>query len=71
MKLYYDKETDSLYIELSSRPSTDSQEIADGVIVDFDSQGSIVGIDLQHAAEKLDLDSLETESLPTTRLRIG
>jgi uncharacterized protein YuzE len=71
MKLHYDTETDSLYIELNSKPSTDSREIADGLVVDFDTEGNVVGIDVEHASTKLDLASLEAESLPATRVRIG
>ncbi len=69
MKLHYYPETNSLYIELNDRPSVDSREIADGLVVDFDEAGSIVGIDVDHASEKLDLTTLETVALPllTTR----
>ena len=71
MKLHYYADTDSLYIELNARPSADSREIADGLVVDFDAEGNIVGIDVNQASKKLDLASLEAESLPATRVRIG
>ena len=64
MKLHYYPETDSLYIDLNARPSVDSREIADGLVVDFDAEGRVVGIDIQHASQSLDLKTLETESLP-------
>lgn len=64
MKLHYDQETDSLYIDLNSRPSADSREIQDGVVIDLDAKGKIVGIDIQHASELMDLATLETDSLP-------
>ncbi len=64
MKLHYDRETDSLYIDLNARPSVDSREIQDGLVIDFDDKGRIVGIDIQHASQTLDLATLETESLP-------
>jgi uncharacterized protein YuzE len=67
MKLHYDRETGSLYIDLNARPSVDSREIQDGVVVDFDAKGQMVGIDIQHASEVMDLSTLETESLPATR----
>jgi uncharacterized protein YuzE len=66
MKLQYDRETDSLYIDLNARPSVDSREVQDGVVLDFDAEGQIVGIDIQHASEILDLATLETESLPVS-----
>ena len=67
MKLHYDRETDSLYIDLNARPSVDSREIQDGVVADFDAKGQIVGIDIQHASEVMDLSTIETESLPAAR----
>ena len=69
MKLNYDQETDSLYIDLNSRPSADSREIQDGVVIDVDAKGKIVGIDIQHASEVLDLATLEADSLPLVALR--
>jgi uncharacterized protein YuzE len=64
MKLHYDRETDSLYIDLNARPSVDSREIQEGLVIDFDAKGQVVGIDIQHASQLLDLATLETESLP-------
>jgi uncharacterized protein YuzE len=64
MKLYYYQETDSLYIELCDKTSSESREISDGVVVDFDAKGNIVGIDVDHASQKLDLTNLETIELP-------
>ncbi|MGA2630660.1 MAG: DUF2283 domain-containing protein [Terriglobia bacterium] len=70
MKLHYYPETDSLYIDLNSRPSAESREIGNGLVIDFDAEGNIVGIDIDHASKKLDLQTLETVSVPalTTRL---
>ena len=64
MKLHYYPETDSLYIELSGNTSSDSREVVDGVVVDLDADGSVVGIDIDQASKKLDLDTIETVSLP-------
>ena len=71
MKLHYDRETDSLYIDLNARPSVDSREIQDGLVIDLDDKGQIVGIDIQHASEVLDLATLETEALPATNLKLS
>ena len=64
MKLHYDPETDSLYIDLNARPSIHSQEVADGVVLDVDAEGQPVGIDIQHASRTLDLATLGPRSLP-------
>jgi len=71
MKLLYDRETDSLYIDLNARPSVDSREIQDGLVIDLDAHGQIVGIDIRHASQVLDLETLETESLPTASLKLS
>ncbi|WP_299437738.1 DUF2283 domain-containing protein [uncultured Rhodospira sp.] len=64
MKLNYDPETDSLYIHLAERPSVDSEEVSDGVVLDFDADGAVVGIDVQHARSRADLDRLLVNRLP-------
>ncbi len=69
MKLNYDRETDSLYIDLNARPSVDSREVQDGIVIDLDDKGRIVGIDIQHASQILDLATLETDSLPTASVK--
>jgi uncharacterized protein YuzE len=71
MKLSYHPETDSLYIDLSARHSVDSREVADGIVVDMDETGGIVGIDIQHASERLDLRTLEIESLPAAAVKLA
>ncbi|HUK51720.1 MAG TPA: DUF2283 domain-containing protein [Candidatus Binatia bacterium] len=71
MKLHYYPETDSLYIELSPEPSTDSREISESLVVDFDARGRVVGLDIQHASETMDLKTLEAESLPAVKTRIA
>ncbi len=67
MKFQYYQDTDSLYIELSGKPSVDSDEVAPGVVLDFDAEGHVVGIDIDHASEIVDLSKLEAESLPVTK----
>jgi len=64
MKLHYYPETDSLYIELNPNSSADSRIVAEGVVADFDEAGNIVGIDIDHASQKLDLKTVEAVSLP-------
>jgi uncharacterized protein YuzE len=64
MKLFYDPETDSLYIDLSEKTSVDSEEVAPGIVMDFDENGMAVGLDIEHASKILDLTKLETHALP-------
>ena len=64
LKLHYYPETDSLYIELKSVPGAETREIAEGLVVDFDAKGDVVGLDIDHASRKLDLSKIETIALP-------
>ncbi len=64
MKLHYYPETDTLYIDLADRPGSDSQEIAPGVVLDFDQEGNLVGIDIDRASTIVNLTRLEAEALP-------
>jgi len=69
MKLNYDPTTDSLYIHLSDLPSVDSDEVAEGIVLDFDKNGVLVGIDVQHASEKTDVRSVALSHLPLVKLQ--
>jgi uncharacterized protein YuzE len=64
MKLHYYPETDSLYIELKPEPGAATCEITDGLNVDLNAQGEVVGLDIDQASTKLDLTTLETQGLP-------
>lgn len=64
MKLNYHPETDSLYIDLSEKPSAESREISEGVVLDYDAQGNLVGIDIDNASRKVELKSLVLSRLP-------
>ncbi len=64
MKLNYYPETDSLYIDLSSRTSVRRVEVSEGVVLDYDTEGNLVGIDIDEASRKLDLRELATSHMP-------
>ena len=64
MKLNYYPETDSLYIDLSERASVESREISEGVVLDYDADGNLVGIDIDNAAAKVDIHKLTVSKLP-------
>ena len=66
MKVNYYPETDSLYIDLSERPSAESREISPGVVLDYDDSGTLVGIDIDNASTKVELGTLVISKLPAT-----
>ena len=55
MKLNYHADTDSLYIELCDRPS---------VVLDYDAEGRLVGIDVDNAGNKIELQKILLSKLP-------
>lgn len=71
MRFHYYSETDSLYIDLIDRPGQESREVASGVVIDFDAEGRIVGIDIDHASRVVDLQTLKAEELPLGKLAVG
>lgn len=64
MTLNYYPETDSLYIDLSERQSVESREISEGVVLDYDANGNLVGIDIDNASTKVQLKELILGKLP-------
>lgn len=66
MRLNYDPENDSLYIDLSERPSVETREISEGILLDYDANGDLVGIDIDNASAKVQLKDLILSKLPST-----
>jgi len=64
MKVNYYPETDSLYIDLSEKTSVESKEISEGVVLDYDAEGKLVGIDIDNASKKVQLNELTLSRLP-------
>ena len=67
MKIAYYPETDSLYIDLSAKVSAESKEVSPGVVIDYTSNGDIVGIDIDNASTKLDLRELVLNRIPVDK----
>ena len=65
MKLNYYPETDSLYIDLSEKPSVESKEISEGIVLDYDEAGNLVGIDIDNASKKVQLKELTLTRIPS------
>lgn len=70
MKFHYYADTDTLYIDLSEKESADSLEVAPGVVLDFDAEGTLVGIDIDRASALIDLSRLEADGLPLGRIML-
>jgi uncharacterized protein YuzE len=67
MKLKIDHEADALYLTLDETAAVESQEVAPGIIVDYNDQNQVVGIEMLHLskrAPKLDLTRFLLETVP-------
>jgi uncharacterized protein YuzE len=53
MKATYDAEADALYMRFSETPVVESEEVSNGVVLDFDAEGRIVAIELLDASKHL------------------
>ena len=71
MKLHYYPETDSLYVELKAGPGAETREVSDGMNVDLDVNGSVLGFDIDHASRRFDLSTLETKPPPVWPTKVG
>jgi len=54
MRVRVDREADAVYVNLTDRTITESQEVADGIVVDYDAQGCIVGVEILDASKGTD-----------------
>jgi len=68
MKIQYFPEDDVMYIDLSDKPSVESEEIVPGIVVDFDEEGNPVGIEISNASKSIRFDLLEISNLPLSNL---
>ena len=66
----YFPDTNMLYIRLNDAPSAESEEIAPGVVLDFDEENHIVGVEIEDASERIDMSRLELKALPLASLLI-
>ena len=63
MRIHYDPKADSLYIGLSSNINVESEEVAPGVVLDFNVNNGVVGIEIDNASKVVDLNRLEADFL--------
>ena len=66
MKIEYDKEVDALYIRIQETKVSHTREIEEGINLDFDEEGKVIGLEIIGATEKYslkDIFNLSTENL--------
>ena len=69
MEIQYDRTGDMLYIGLRSRPSVESEEVVPGIVLDYDKDNGVVGIEITDSSKLADLTRLEVQGLATALLK--
>lgn len=64
----YHHESDMLYIRLRPGTSSESEEVAPGMVLDYNSHNQVIGIEIEDASQKMDLTHLEVTALPLVNL---
>lgn len=69
MKIEYDKEVDALYIRIKEKKVTHTKEIEEGINLDIDEDGKVIGLEIIGATERYSLEdifNISTENLILT-----
>lgn len=64
----YYPETDMLYIKLAEGISVESEEVAPGIVLDYDENNRVIGVEIEDAGKFIDLSRLELRALPVVNL---
>lgn len=64
----YYPDTDMLYLKLAAKVSTESEEVAPGIVLDYDEHNHVIGIEIENASTVVDLSRLEVSALPISDL---
>ena len=71
VKIEYSKQVDALYIHLREVPVAESRDVEEGITLDFDAKGHLVGLEVLDASERMGLSNLvnvSIENLPLDRV---
>jgi uncharacterized protein YuzE len=67
MKIEYSKEADAIYVYFKEAFVAKSKEIEDGVVIDFDEKGQLIGIEVLDVSQRFslsDIVNVNIENLP-------
>ena len=67
MKIEYSKAADAIYVYFKEETVASSKEIEDGVVIDFDARGQLIGIEVLDVSQRFslsDIVNVNIENLP-------
>ena len=59
MKVYYDQKVDALYIRLDESNIIESEEVKENIVLDFNSEEQVVGIEILNISKRISLPELK------------
>jgi len=65
VKLTVDREADALYLDLDESPAADSEEISPGLILDYNAEGKVVGIEMLYLSKRVTEEKLKRMQFET------
>ena len=71
MKIEYSREADALYVYFREVDVAKSKEVEEGVVIDLDQEGHIVGIEILDASKRLTVRELVNVNIENLPLEIG
>lgn len=66
MKLHVDTQADALYLRLDETPVAESEEVAPGVVLDYDVAGNVVGVEMLRLSARVPALNLRALQFETT-----
>jgi uncharacterized protein YuzE len=63
MKIKYFQDTDTLYIEFRTAEVAETKDLDENTLLDFDSDGNICGITVEHASERAEIPKFSYEQI--------
>jgi uncharacterized protein YuzE len=63
MKVKYFSDTDTAYLEFSQNTISETKDINDDILLELDSSGNLVGMTIEHAKAKANLDEVSYQQM--------
>jgi len=65
MRIKYFEDTDTTLVEFSTRTPVETQELNENIYLDFDNEGRVVSMTIEHASQSADMEEFLYQRIPT------
>ena len=67
MTIQYFEDTDTLYVVFKDAEVQDTRDLDENTVVEFDAQGNLVSMTIEHARERADVSNFSYQQIPAMR----